>query len=138
MISLRRRRPSFLIPSPSAKLVPNKLSSVASKRPYNEKKARNSDIYQITQPIEHANRYTMLASLPETTNSHDGNVVPKITKATQISTNNYEKKKDHIEESRIHQLFVTQGAPLSNFHQAIMRCKVSQLVIKIQTVFQRL
>jgi len=74
---------------------PNKWSSVASKRPYNKNKARNSDIYLITQPIEHANRYTMLTNLPETTICHDGNVAPKITKATQISTNNYVKKMDH-------------------------------------------
>jgi hypothetical protein len=37
---------------------PNKWSSIASKRPYNKNKARNSHIYQITQPIKYANRLT--------------------------------------------------------------------------------
>jgi len=73
----------------------NKWSSAASKRPYNKNKARNSDIYQVTQPIESANRYTILTKLPETTICQDGNVVPKITKVTRISTNNCMQKKIH-------------------------------------------
>jgi hypothetical protein len=56
--------------------------------------ARNSDIYQKTQPIVNTNRYAMLTNLPETTICHDGNGPPKIRKVTQISTNNYVKKKD--------------------------------------------
>jgi len=71
----------------------NKWSSVASRRPYNKNKTRNSDIFQITQPIESANRY-ILPYLPETTIFHDGNVAPKITKVTHISTNSYVEKND--------------------------------------------
>jgi len=74
---------------------PIKWSSVASKRPYNKNKARNSDIYQVTQAIESANRYTILTNLPETTICQDGNVAPKIMKVTQISTNNCVQKQIH-------------------------------------------
>jgi hypothetical protein len=70
----------------------NSRSSIASRQPYNKNKARISDTYQITQPIESANRYTMLANLPETTICYDGYVTPKIMEVTQTSTNNYMKK----------------------------------------------
>jgi len=89
MISIWRRHPSLLIPRLSAKTgvdvaLSNKRSSAASKRPYNKNKARNSDIYQVTQPIESANRYTILNNLPETTICQDGNVAPKVTKVTKF------------------------------------------------------
>ena len=58
----------------------NKWSSVALRRPYNKNKARNSDIYHITQPIEHANKYTMLSNPQEMSICHEGNGVTKITK----------------------------------------------------------
>ena len=74
----------------------NKSSSVASKRPCNKNKARYSDIYQVTHPIESANKYNILTNLPETTICQDGNVVPKIMKVTQISTNNCMQKKIHV------------------------------------------
>jgi hypothetical protein len=35
----------------------NTWSRVASKRPHNKNKARISNTYQVTQPIENANRY---------------------------------------------------------------------------------
>jgi hypothetical protein len=76
----------------------NKWSSVATKRSYNKNKARNSDIFQTTQPMESANRYT-LPYLPETTTFHDGNVAPKITKVTQISTNSTKERSRKNQES---------------------------------------
>jgi len=98
----------------------NKWPSVASKWLYNKNKARNADIYQVTQPIESANRYTVLINLPETI-CQDGNVAPKITKLTQISTNNCMQRKIH---RRIRNPLVTR--PPNNFHQTIMKCKVNQ------------
>jgi hypothetical protein len=73
----------------------NMWSRVASKRPHNKNKARISNTYQVTQPVENANRYTKLANLPDTTNCYDGYVTPKITRVTQTSTNNCMKKKEH-------------------------------------------
>jgi hypothetical protein len=70
----------------------NTWSRVASKRPQNINKARIPDTHQITHPIESANRYTKLVSLPDTTISCDGYVKPKITKVAQTSTNSYMKK----------------------------------------------
>jgi hypothetical protein len=44
----------------------SKWFNVASIRPYKEIKARNSNIYQLTQPTEHDNRCIILTNLPET------------------------------------------------------------------------
>jgi hypothetical protein len=70
-------------------------SRVASKQPHNKNKARIPNTYQVTQPTETTNRYTKLTDLPDTTNCYDGYVMPKMTRVTQISTNNYKKKKEH-------------------------------------------
>jgi len=45
-------------------------SRVASKQPC-KNKARIPNTYQVTQPIESTNRYTMLTNLPDTTNCYD-------------------------------------------------------------------
>jgi hypothetical protein len=114
----------------------NKWSSVASKRPYNKNKARNSDIYQGTQPIESANRYAILTNLPKTTICQDGNVAPKITKVTQISTNNCVQKKIH---GRIRNPLVTlhpgntteQLPPNHHEVQGESMCDQNQIVYQI-------
>jgi hypothetical protein len=67
-------------------------SRVASKRPHNKYKARIPNIYQVTQPTETTNRYTKLTNLPDTINCYDGYVMPKMTRVTQTSTDNYTKK----------------------------------------------
>jgi hypothetical protein len=69
-------------------------SRVTSKRPH-KNKARIPNTYQVTQPIESTNRYTKLTDLPDTTNCYNGYVMPKVTRVTQTSTNNYTKKKEH-------------------------------------------
>jgi hypothetical protein len=70
-------------------------STIASNRPYKKNKTRTSDIYQITQPMKNANRYTILTNLPEMTIHQERNEAPTFMKVTQISTNNYMKKKDY-------------------------------------------
>jgi len=73
----------------------NTWSRVASKRLHNKNNARIPNTYQVTQPIVSTNRYTKLTNLPDTTNCYNGYVMPKVTRVTQTSANNYTKKKEH-------------------------------------------
>ena len=99
--------------------------------------ARNSDIYQVIQPIESAKRYAMLTNLPETSICEDGHVAPKITKVNQIPTNNCVQKKIHGRIRNplvtLHPRYTTQQLP-PNHHEVQSESMCDQKANFIPTI----